>query len=88
MALAWRIAYDLPNSPNFPSAKYSHYTVIKMLEQKQWKSVSLDWATVYSHNQGSLSTGHLILENDQSNVSDFIGQDLWKQLKGSIFQCF
>ena len=67
--------------------------IVKKLGQKQWQSASLDLdqPTVYSHNHWSLSAGHSILENDQSNAfseSDLIGQDLWKQLKGSLFQCF
>ena len=45
---------------------------------------NLDQPTMYSYNQGSLSAGHSILENNQSNAfneSDLIDQDLWKQLK-------
>ena len=46
--------------------------------------MNLDQSTVYSRNQGSLSAGHPILGDNQSNIlneSDLIGQDLWKQLK-------
>ena len=62
-----------------PDEHNSGSHIVKKLEQKQWQSASLnlDQSTVYSRNRGSLSTGHPILRDNQSNIlneSDLIGQ--------------
>ena len=87
MVLVRQIADDSPNLPNFLPTKFSCCMVIKILKQKQWQLVSLDQSTAYNCNQGSLSTGHYNLKNDQSNV--FNESDLlWKQLKRVIIPIF
>ena len=41
MVLVWRIADDSSNSPDFPPAKLSHYTVVRELEDKECRKNNL-----------------------------------------------
>ena len=38
----WRITHDSPNSPNFPAAKHSRYTVIRIIND-QWNHLRLSY---------------------------------------------
>ena len=56
--LVWQITDDLPNSPNFPSTKLSHYTVIKLQDIGLWHMQQwLSW------NEGISITVHMELKS-------------------------